>query len=138
MSKNLMAVVAICCAVSCNGRNAEALQGEWLSTEMWGWFEFNLPPSKAGISTLAFSGNEFSYDNGYQCIKGTYSCDTTRSPNEVKFLFRGRRVLAIYSCSGDALEICVGESDDKPPMKFSGGPKDRPALIKFKKKKRTS
>jgi uncharacterized protein (TIGR03067 family) len=138
MSRSLLLVAAACFLISgCDsGSDQEKLQGDWKSREMWGWFEFDLPPTKGGPRTITFSGNKFTYKNGKgrdQSVTGTFSCDTRKSPREITFTFQKRTIVGIYSLSGNVLKICIGEKDRVPPTTFDGGPRERPALLLFQR-----
>src|SRR5262249_33620775 len=86
--------------------------------------------TKEGRGVIAFNGNEFRFDNGFQ-VSGTFTCDTSRSPKQIAFVFNGRTVVGIYSVFSNTLRITVGKDDATPPGSFSGGPSARPPLLIF-------
>jgi hypothetical protein len=142
-------VIAVCVTATWDSRtDTEKLQGKWILREMNGWFEFYLGATKGGPGSIAFDGEQgrFSYDNGclvgkeflgdnrtppVHAVFGTFSCDTTRSPKQITFVFNDRKVVGIYSVSSNTLWITAGKEDETPPSSFGGGPESRPALLIF-------
>jgi uncharacterized protein (TIGR03067 family) len=86
---------------------------------------------------MTFADDRFSYEFGEdmeghkRTASGTFACDTTKTPNQIKFVFGDRTVVGIYKVSSRALEICIGEYDNVPPTDFEAGRGERPALIFF-------
>lgn len=139
MKRYLAVIVGITCAsISCNSRtDRDLIQGEWQVRAMFGWFEFYLHPVKGGPGVITFTDDTFTYTNSRdpgQSISGTFSCDESKNPREVTFSFGDKTIKGIYSVSGRNLDICVGESDSMPPRSFTGGPKERPALLNLARK----
>ena len=137
----ISAVVAICFIAECDSkRDVETLQGKWQLTRMVGDFSFDLPSGKKtdGPEILIFTGDTFTFKNDGRHKTGTtgsFSCDETKSPNEIIFNFNGRKVIGIYKFSLAGLSICIGEDDQVAPSQFRGGPGARPALLVFERAK---
>jgi uncharacterized protein (TIGR03067 family) len=134
----LLAALMICNAAGCNSeKNVEALQGRWRLSEMHGSFRFYLGSAKAGSAVMTFTDDRFTYEFGEdmegrkRTARGTFACDTTKTPKQITFVFGDHTVVGIYRVYSVSLQICVGESDDVAPTKFDGGPGRRPAMLFF-------
>jgi uncharacterized protein (TIGR03067 family) len=113
----------------------EHLKGSWELREMTGDFTFDLKLFLLNDKDmLAFDTTDFTYSNNLEnpeIVKGSFECDQTKKPKEITFKFANRKVVGVYSLSGDVLTICVGENDDRPPKTFAAGTWARPAILRF-------